>query len=147
MEKNKRKMGWEGVRDAVNNLSKEDLFNWLQDNLVFPGEWSLDTADARTLPDKIYIYYHPPMKDKETKEWIREQIEGIEAYDYSATTNGIMEAIERLEQEAERRGFGKGRRYEMISRYAEIDLLSEEMKREFEELKLLEEENGKQNAR
>ena len=54
MEKNKRKMGWEGVRDAVNNLSKEDLFNWLQDNLVFPDEWSLDTADARTLPDKIY---------------------------------------------------------------------------------------------
>ena len=53
MEK-KRKIGWEEVRDAVNNLSKEDLFNWLQDNLVFPDEWSLDTANARTLPDKIY---------------------------------------------------------------------------------------------
>lgn len=104
------------------------------------------------------------MKDKETKEWIREQIEGIEAYDYSATTNGIMEAIERLEQEAERRG--------AISLYKELDDLDimlamlhsvedtndeevhkivgnirNELKKTLDKLKLLEEENGKQNAR
>ena len=79
------------------------------------------------------------MKDKETKEWIREQIEGIEAYDYSATTNGIMEAIERLEQEAERRGLEKALGF--IIGEGNISWAKDKI---VESIKLLEEENGEQ---
>ena len=90
------------------------------------------------------------MKDKEIKGW-KERLRFSYGHLYHLNEDNefckivneiddLEEFISNVEQEAERRGFGKGRKYETLSKYNEIDLLSEERKREFEELKLLEEE-------
>jgi hypothetical protein len=84
------------------------------------------------------------MKDKETKEfgkeWQDEQREKMVRIQFPKT-------IQRIEQEAERRGFNKGIELEQLrnAEFFEEDYQNKERLKQLEaELKLLEEENGKQ---
>ena len=105
------------------------------------------------------------MKDKETKGFgrIAKRIRGlIEDFVVSLTIDSLdgdgraeilkrlIREIEQLEQEAERRGYKKGIELEQLrnAEFFEEDYQNKERLEELEsELKLLEEENGKQNAR
>lgn len=91
------------------------------------------------------------MKDKETKEKILSIAEenkelGLLTFAY----NELLSLVSQLEQEAERRGYKKGIELEQLrnAEFFEEEYRNKERLEELEaELKLLEEENGKQNER